>query len=388
MVGSAWGLGYTTRMAPRPMLLPMQPSTSRNRMLLLVIGTGMATGLHLGLLHIVLVRRWSTPVAFVLGSLVFSLVTYALWRWVLPRLGGRTFPAQLLRQAVASLVVLGVVSVTVVFIATWASGHPGALFSTPTGPDIHLTITPAMSRHVTRLYVLLPIIPVALMALIGYHLVWRHLQEMQTRERQLADLAATAQLAALRAQINPHFLFNSLNSIAQLIHSDPDKAERCVERLAEMFRYVLHRADRDFVPLAEELQMASAYLDIERARFEDRLRVETRVDPQSLHQLIPNLILQPLVENAVKHGLSRKLGSGTVSIDATLQGDLLTLTVEDDGPGMSEPMLGQVWDRGVGLRNLRDRLERLYGPGCRPVIESAPGRGTLIRLQLPTRAAA
>jgi two-component system LytT family sensor kinase len=306
---------------------------------------------------------------------------------VLPRLGGRTFPAQLLRQAIVSLVVLSVVSVTVVFIATWASGHPGALFSTPSGSDIHLTITPAMRRHVTRLYVLLPIIPVALMALIGYHLVWRHLQELQSRERQLADLAATAQLAALRAQINPHFLFNSLNSIAQLIHTDPDKAERCVERLAEMFRYVLHRADRDFVPLAEELQMASAYLDIERARFED-LRVETRVDPQSLHQLIPNLILQPLVENAVKHGLSRKIGSGTVSIDAKLQGELLTLTVEDDGPGMSEPVLGQVWDRGVGLRNLRDRLERIYGPGHPPVIESTPGRGTVIRLQLPTRAAA
>ena len=111
--------------------------------------------------------------------------------------------------------------------------------------------------------------------------------------------------------------------------------------------------------------MASAYLDIERARFGDRLRVETRVDPQSLHQLIPNLILQPLVENAVKHGLSRKLGAGTVSIDATLQGDLLTLTVEDDGLGMTRaPCSAQVYDRGVGLRNLRDRLERLYGPGA------------------------
>ena len=161
------------------------------------------------------------------------------------------------------------------------------------------------------------------------------MQALQTRERELAELAATAQLAALRAQINPHFLFNSLNSIAQLIHVDPDKAEACVERLAEIFRYILHRAEQEFVPLAEELQMASAYLDIERARFDERLRVETRVDPQSLRQLIPNLILQPLVENAVKHGLSRKLGSGHgVDRRHACDGELLTLTVGDDGLGM------------------------------------------------------
>ena len=366
----------------------MPPSTRRNRMVLLVLGTGLATGLHLGLLHLVLLRAWLAPVTFVVGAFVFSCVTYGLWRWVFPRLGGGTFGAQLLRQGVVTLAALSAVSVAVVAVAAAASGSPGGLFGTAGGADLHVVVTPAMRQQVTRLYVLLPIIPVALTTLIGYHLVWRHVHELQTRQRQLVELAATAQLAALRAQINPHFLFNSLNSIAQLIHTDPDRAERCVERLAEMFRYVLHRADRDFVPLAEELQMTSAYLDIERARFDDRLRVETRVDPQSLHQLIPNLILQPLVENAVKHGLSRKLGTGTVSIDATMQGELLMLTVGDDGPGMTAPMLGQVWDRGVGLRNLRDRLERLYGPEHRPVIESAPGRGTVIRLRLPTRVAA
>jgi signal transduction histidine kinase len=366
----------------------MPPSTRRHRMLLLVLGTGLATGLHLGLLHLVLLRAWLAPMTFVVGAFVFSCVTYGLWRWVFPRLGGATVAGQVVRQAAVTLAAMTAVSVAVVALATVASGNPGGLFGTPGGPDLHVTITPATRQQVTRLYVLLPIIPVALTTLIGYHLVWRHVHELRTRERQLAELAATAQLAALRAQINPHFLFNSLNSIAQLIHTDPDRAEACVERLAEMFRYILHRADRDFVPLAEELQMTSAYLDIERARFDDRLHVQTRVDPQSLHQLIPNLILQPLVENAVKHGLSRKLGAGTVSIDASVQGDLLTLTVEDDGPGMSEPLLGQVWDRGVGLRNLRDRLERLYGPEHRPVIESAPGRGTVIRLRLPTRVAA
>jgi two-component system LytT family sensor kinase len=234
----------------------------------------------------------------------------------------------------------------------------------------------------------MPILPVGAMALVGYHLVYRQVHALQTRARELTELAATAQLVALRAQMNPHFLFNSLNSIAQLIHVDPDKAEACVERLAEIFRYILHRSEQEFVPLAEELQMTRAYLDIERARFDERLRVETRVAPESLRKLIPNLILQPLVENAVKHGLSRKIGIGTVSIDAEVNGTLLTLTVGDDGLGMPERVLDEVYERGVGLRNLRERLERLYGPDHLPVIESIPGRGTVVRLRLPLQEAA
>src|SRR5262249_30336249 len=319
-------------MGPRPRLI-MPPSTRRNRMLLLVFGTGLATGLHLGLLHLVLWNSWKAPLTFLLASGVFAWVTYALWRWVFPRLGGHTFGGQLLRQGTAAVVVLTLVSLTVVAIATWLSGGVG-LFGVPTGREITFTITPAMRQHAVRLYVLLPVLPVGLMALIGYHLVWRQVQALQTRERELTELAATAQLAALRAQINPHFLFNSLNSIAQLIHVDPEKAEECVERLGDIFRYILHRAEQEFVPLQEELRITTAYLDIHRARFDDRLRVETRIDPLSLGQLIPNLILQPLVENAVKHGLSRKLGVGTVSIDATIDGELLTLTVGDDGLGM------------------------------------------------------
>src|SRR5262249_31348200 len=225
-----------------------------------------------------------------------------------------------------------------------------------------LTITPEKRQLFTRLYAIMPIAPTVLIALIGYHQFWNRILKLQHRERELTDMAATAQLAALRAQINPHFLFNSLNSIAQLIHTDPDKAEVCVERLAEIFRYLLNRAEKEFVPLGDELQIAEAYLEIERARFGDRLQVETHIDPRSLKQMIPNLILQPLVENAVKHGLSRKLGRGTVRIDAEINGTLLTLTVLDDGLGMANGALSEVYERGVGLSNLRARLERLYGP--------------------------
>jgi CheY-like chemotaxis protein len=130
--------------------------------------------------------------------------------------------------------------------------------------------------------------------------------------------------------------------------------------------------------------MATAYLDIERARFGERLHVETPSIRGACNQLIPNLILQPLVENAVKHGLSRKLGTGTIRIDAVLDDGCLSLTVGDDGLGMPRPALERVYDRGVGLRNLRDRLERLYGPAHLPEIRSAPGGGTEVRYASPS----
>jgi two-component system LytT family sensor kinase len=286
------------------------------------------------------------------------------------------------RQGLVSVLAVGLLSLVSVQLYIWLTGHP-ALFGPPTGEERHIVITPEMRQMGARVFVLLPIVPTVLIALIGYHQYWGRMLALQTRERQLAELAATAQLAALRAQINPHFLFNSLNSIAQLIHVDPDKAEACVERLADIFRYILRRAEKEFVPLAEELEMTQAYLEIERARFGDRLQVETRIDPQSLHASIPNLILQPLVENAVKHGLSLKMGAGTVRIDAAVDDGLLVLTVGDDGLGMASTALEEVYERGVGLRNLRDRLHRLYGDAHLPEITSTPGAGTRVRLRLP-----
>jgi signal transduction histidine kinase len=366
-------------MAPLPLGMP---TSRRNKMLLLVLGTGCATGIHLGLLHFVLWRSWAAPITFIVASLVFSAVTYALWRWVFPQLGGRTLAAQITRQGIASFAAFIAVGFLVASVGAWLLGAP-SLFGIPGGAEQHITITPERRQHLARLYALLPVVPTVLITLIAYHLVWRQVEALQSRARELTELAATAQLAALRAQINPHFLFNSLNSIAQLIRSDPDKAEACVERLAEIFRYILNRAEKEFVPLGEELQMTRAYLDIERARFDERLRVRTSIDPKSLRQMIPNLILQPLVENALKHGLARKLGVGTVSIDARVEGDTLTLTVGDDGLGMPGAVLDEVYHRGVGLSNLRQRLERLYGPQHLPDIESSPGRGTVVRLRLP-----
>ena len=364
--------------------LAAQPPVQRNRMLLLVLGTGAAVGLHLGLLHLYMWRSWIAPVTFFVGSLAFAAVTYCLWRWGFPRLPAKGFTAQIAEQTLLSLLVYGCLSVVAASLGAWALGAPG-LFGTATGPDQEHVITAAMRQAGVRTYALLPIVPSVLTTIITYHLVWRRMETLQTRARELGDLAATAQLAALRAQINPHFLFNSLNSIAQLIHVDPAKAESCVERLAEIFRYLLNRAEQDFVPLSDELQMTTAYLEIERARFDERLRVETEIDPRALRRLIPNFVLQPLVENAVKHGLSRKVGPGTLRIGARLDGETLMLVVGDDGIGMTPGVLADVYERGVGLRNLRARLERLYGPAHLPEIASVLGAGTRVSLRLPTR---
>jgi signal transduction histidine kinase len=369
-----------------PALDPMPQARRTDRMLLLVFGTGTAIGLQLGFLHVFLWRTWTAPIAFLVPSLGYSAVVYALWRWVFPRLGARTLLAEITLQALVSLVTFAVLSAFTTELIATLRGAP-SLFGAPGGVEKHITATPEQQQMLVRLYAFAPVIPTVLLALIGYHQYWHRVLGLRHREQELVELAATAQLAALRAQINPHFLFNSLNSIAQLIRADPDRAEACVERLAEMFRYVLRYGEKDFVPLAEELEMARAYLDIERARFGDHLRVETHVDPPSLQHLIPNLILQPLVENAVRHGLSRKRGGGTVRIDARLADGCLELSVGDDGLGMPDTALERVYEHGIGLRNLRDRLERLYGPAHLPQITSAPGSGTRVRLRLPVRPA-
>jgi len=356
-------------------------------MLLLVFGTGAAIGLQLGFLHAFLWHNiWAALSAFLVPALGYAAVTYTLWRWVFPRLRARTLLGGITLQVLVSLLTFAVLSALTTELIAALRGAP-SLFGAPTGLGKQVTITPEQQQAVVRLYAFIPIVPTVLLALIGYHQYWQRVLGLRHRERELVELAATAQLAALRAQINPHFLFNSLNSIAQLIRADPDRAEACVERLAEMFRYVLRHGELDFVPLADELEMARAYLDIECARFGDRLRVETRVDPPTLQHPIPNLILQPLVENAVKHGLSRKRGGGTVRIEAILTDGCLELSIGDDGLGMPAAALERVYERGIGLRNLRDRLERLYGPAHLPEITSAPGSGTRVRLRLPVRPA-
>lgn len=190
-------------------------------------------------------------------------------------------------------------------------------------------------------------------------------------QHQLREITSRAQMKALQAQINPHFLFNTLNTLAALIDSNPDKAEKVTESLADVFRYALDSTRVERVTLDQELTFLESYLAIEKARFNERLAYAFEVDPAARKQGIPPMILQPLVENAVRHGIGQKLEGGSVRVIARADADTLTLCVEDTGVGFVRERPG-----GVGLTNTRDRLKHAYGDAAEFRIESVMPEGT------------
>ena len=208
----------------------------------------------------------------------------------------------------------------------------------------------------------------------------RRLQE--EREQQLRWLASRAELKALRAQINPHFLFNTLSVIAGLINCQPELADETIERLAQVFRYTLRKSENEWASLAEEVDFVAAYLRIEQARFGERLDVQLEVDPDAARIAIPAMSVQPLVENAIKHGLSAMEGPGTVRLRAGLDGEFLTVEVYDNGPGFPPDFSLEEYGDSHGLRNVAQRLRGYYGDSARLSWESG-GSGTRVVLTLP-----
>lgn len=187
-----------------------------------------------------------------------------------------------------------------------------------------------------------------------------------------------AKLALLQSQLQPHYLFNALNTVAALVRKNPEAAEAAVENVARVLRRTLDRSRRGLAPLAEEIDYLEAYLAIEQQRWGDRLRLVWQIPGATQSALVPPLVLQPLVENALKHGLSERLESGTLTIGAALAGDGLELWVEDDGVG---PVRG--WKEGTGLGNLRERLVSVYGPEATLELrEARPGTRVVVRLPL------
>ncbi|GAA1265667.1 sensor histidine kinase [Arthrobacter pascens] len=210
---------------------------------------------------------------------------------------------------------------------------------------------------------------------------------------ELAELDASrtllmeAEVRALRAQISPHFIYNSLNAIASFINTDPARARELVVEFADFTRYSFRRHG-DFTTLAEELRCIDRYLLLERARFGERVQVSLRIAPEVLGTVIPFLSLQPLVENAVRHGLEAKEGPGHITIAANDSGAFAEVTIEDDGVGMDPVQLqsmlaGHTDGEHVGLRNVDARLRQVYGDDHGLVIETAPGEGTLITMRVP-----
>jgi signal transduction histidine kinase len=216
-----------------------------------------------------------------------------------------------------------------------------------------------------------------------------HSREARARELQLAQLEgqlARAQVQALNAQIRPHFLFNTLHSIGQMWRSGrSDEADAVLDQLGALFHRVQRCTARFEVPLAEELELVREYLAIEQARFRDRLRATVRADAEAMDSLVPPLILQPIVENAIRHGVAAVSSAGRVEVSATVRGDRLELVVRDDGPGIDAPTAQR--GSGTGLRNTRDRLAQLHGDRAVLRVSSDASHGTTVTIELPRRAA-
>jgi two-component system LytT family sensor kinase len=216
--------------------------------------------------------------------------------------------------------------------------------------------------------------------------IWNGVR-LQIKLEEQERLLLQARMAALQNQINPHFLFNTLNSVSSLVRIAPDTARELIIKLATILRRLLHSSDA-FVPLQEEIDFIDYYLDIEVVRFgRDKLKVVKELDPASLEVMIPSMLLQPLVENSIKHGLSSKIDGGSIFLRSSLSQSHVTIEVEDDGVGMGsaqlfEPPTG-LGRGGIGMANVAERLKVLYGDTARMTIDSHNGTGTLIRLRLP-----
>jgi len=212
--------------------------------------------------------------------------------------------------------------------------------------------------------------------------IWNNTRvEMNLEQHQ--QLLLKARMDALSSQINPHFLFNTLNTVASLIRYDPDMARGVVIKLSNILRRLL-RKHETFVPLREELEFIDDYLDIEVARFgRDNLEIFKQVDDHTLEAFVPSMLLQPIIEYSLKHGLAPKLEGGHIYIRTSAQDGRLVIEVEDNGVGIPEMRLPQVYVKGIGISNVQERLRVLYGGDFRMDISSRPGKGTLIRIEVP-----
>jgi two-component system LytT family sensor kinase len=216
--------------------------------------------------------------------------------------------------------------------------------------------------------------------------IW-NLTRIERKLEEQERLLLKARLDALQSQINPHFLFNTLNSVSSLVRFDPDRARELIVKLSKILRRLLGKHD-EFVQLREEIEFVDDYLDIEVVRFgREKLRVYKHLDPETLDVVIPAILLQPLVENSIKHGLAPKIDGGSITLRSRIQESKLIIQVEDDGVGMSAPpaiaaeQMGS--GRGIGMMNVAERLHVLFGDQGRMTVQSRDGQGTLVMLEMP-----
>ncbi|MDQ2776086.1 MAG: histidine kinase [Acidobacteriota bacterium] len=246
----------------------------------------------------------------------------------------------------------------------------GTFFLFEGAPDSELTSGVLIACCVTTLFaVSLPI------------RVWSSFRAERQVEMQRARLVE-ARLTALTNQINPHFLFNTLNSVSTLIRIDPDRARSMVYKLSNILRRLLRKTE-NFTPLREEVSFIDDYLAIEIVRFGDKLRFVKEIGENTLDRLVPSMILQPIIENSIKHGLATKVEGGTVRLRTWLEGTRLHISIDDDGVGIDESRLGTLFESGIGVSNVNERLRVLFGASYRMLIDSNPEQGTRTLIEIP-----
>ncbi len=213
---------------------------------------------------------------------------------------------------------------------------------------------------------------------------YRRYREGQLRTLQLEAQLSQSQLHALKMQLHPHFLFNTLHSISALLNKNPQSARKMITRLGDFLRLTLENSGAQEVSLQTEMEFLSCYLEIERIRFQDRLVTRINLDEQTLDAKVPNLILQPIVENAIRHGIAPRSTPGLIEIDAKQVGSSLRIQVRDNGPGISEHRTSEnLFKKGLGLTNTETRLERLYGTAHRFDLSNSPEGGLVVTLEIP-----
>jgi LytS/YehU family sensor histidine kinase len=198
---------------------------------------------------------------------------------------------------------------------------------------------------------------------------------------RLSEQLSSARFAALQAQLNPHFLFNTLNTIAEMVHEDADKADAMIAGLSDLLRRTLDLGNTQAIPLRDELDLVSRYLDIQRSRFGDRLQVTLTIDAAAAEARVPPLLLQPIVENAIRHGLAARLDAGRIDLEAYVHDDTLRLVVTDDGSGETGEVIAG--PERLGLGNTRARLEALYGGRATLDLSPVAGRGARVTIHIP-----
>jgi two-component system LytT family sensor kinase len=262
----------------------------------------------------------------------------------------------------------------------------------PRGGDLHLAVPLTGNRRILLTAEIDSLREIALHAGRRLDELDREEERMESLrlESRLSQQLVEAELRALRAQINPHFLFNSLNTIAALISLEPEKAEKFTVRLAKVFRYVLLHADQPLSAIDEEMDFLRTYLEIEQIRFGERLLVEFDVENSITHTAVPSLILQPLVENAIKHGIAPKVGKSRILVQAKRRDGMVLLSVEDDGIGLfakgkqpGQSLSGAGSGAGVGLQNVRERLHTMYGTTASLSLVDIPSGGSRATLEIP-----